>query len=102
MESHGLLVEGFHVGQTSLHLSLDVALVSAREPDASDALEWPQVTWNDEIHLVFFKYISSWGKPQKLVMCVFQSAKDKYLNFYKGAIHRVPPAVAQDVDASVI
>lgn len=50
MEGHGLLVEGFHVRQTSLHLGLDVTLVSAGEPDASDALEWPRkVTWNDEI-----------------------------------------------------
>lgn len=42
MEGHGLLVERFNVGQTSLHLGLDVALVSAGEADAGDALEQPQ------------------------------------------------------------
>lgn len=84
MESHGLLVEGFHVGQTSLHLGLDVALVSAGEPDASDALEWPQkVVWNDEIgsqqviHTQFFLVHFKLGKTTKISdVCVLICKKN--------------------------
>lgn len=39
LKCHGLLVESLHVGQTGLHLGLDVALVASRKPDPRDPLE---------------------------------------------------------------
>lgn len=39
LECHGLLVESLHVRQTSLHLGLDVALISSWKPDPCDPLE---------------------------------------------------------------